>query len=929
MLKIIDKRCMGMKNPLGIRMEQVDFSWRVESDMNDTVQETYRLVISEADGGIVWDSGICKSSSCRTVFCPADNEAVLRPRTCYEWIVRITDNYGNCAVKGGDLFETGFIEEEKWQGQWISPIQDAVDDAFCDWPKERLSEHFGPVDFVGLDRGNTEGTAPAYYMRRTFRLKDKAVRRGRLYMTAGGIYDAYINGSPVTDTLLNPGFTPYDKYFEYQTYDITNQLDRENVIGVILADGWYKGRNGIGGLRNLYGKRTKLLAELHVIYEDGEEEVITSDALWRSAEGPYVYADLFVGEYYDAQKEIGYWNTSGFDAKDWTGVLVSGDADETLKGVCAPPVRAVRRISPVSLIKNETGETILDMGQNMAGYVKATFYHMKPGTEIIFEHTEMLDENGHYMNSINPECREMIDHYICRGGKTETYCPRFTFHGFRYVRITGLKDHADAGDFEGIVLASDLEETIEFKCDNEDINRLQSNIYWSQLGNFLCIPTDCPQREKAGWTGDVFVYSNTAAYVQDVRLFLKKWLEMVRLEQFDNGIIPVTVPYTKNYYYIQDYVFKAHTSCGWGDAIVEVPWVLYMQYGDRSFLSDNYEAMYKWMKYVEKEASEGRKENYDSFEPERQKRQKYLWNTGFHYGDWSYPSCRNERGETDNLQSSINTREYVATAIYAHSCEIFANAAGVLGETDTERYYRVLKQNIVHAFEDEYIQEDGSFSKPIQGLYVLALAMGMVSGEKAECLAGHLNRLIIENGYCLDTGFMSVKFLPEVLCRFGYSQTAEKLLLQEKCPSWLYEVKRGATTVWSKWNAIQPENGKVTCASYNHYSFGSIGKWIYSHILGISEIKAGFQEFYVSPGYQYSFHHVKGCYRSCYGSIEVDWKKDGKERSLDLAVPVSAKAVVELADCDLSSLDPCYGRRLQDGRLILGSGRYHISYRTK
>lgn len=923
MLHITELKCMGMKNPLGISTGCLEFSWKVESDRYNTRQVSYRIVVKNEGGEIFWDSMEQKGDACSAIFYEG---LALKPRTRYEWAVTIRDNYGDFATANDEWFETGFGEAEKWGAKWISPRQSVSKDAFCDWPAEKLAEHFGPVNFVGLDKGNTEGTAPARYLRREFTLDSGQVQRARLYITAGGIYEAFLNGNAVTDTLLNPGFTPYDKYFEYQSFDVTKLLEKENALGVILADGWYKGRNGIGGLRELYGKQTRLLAELFVTYIDGRTEIIPTDGFWKSAESPYEYADLFVGEYYDARKELDGWDFVGYDDRNWTAVEELPDESVSLKGCFIPPVRIVKRLKPKALFQNDIGETILDMGQNMAGVVKADFYNMCPGTEVIFEHTEMLDADGHYMNSINPECRELIDHYICKGGVRETYCPRFTFHGFRYVRITGLSGCARAEDFEGLVFATDLEKTMEFSCDNSDINQLQYNIYWSQLGNFLGIPTDCPQREKAGWTGDVFVYAGTAAYVQDVRMFLKRWLSMARLEQFENGIIPVTVPYTKNYYYIQDFVFKAHTSCGWGDAIVEVPWALYRQYGDITFLRDNYEAMKKWMHYVENDAATGRKEGFDKMPPRQQARQKYLWNTGFHYGDWSYPSCRNARGETDNLQSSLNTREYVATAIYANSCQVMAWTAETLGDEETAAHYRELNEKIRQAYQEEYIDEDGRFPLPIQGLYVLSLAMDLVSGERARRMAAHLNNLIIRNGYCLDTGFMSIKYLLDSLCRYGYQKTAEKLLLQEKCPSWLYEVKHGATTIWSKWNAVQPETGKVTCASYNHYSFGSVGKWIYNRILGIDLLEGGFRRFQVEPGFSYPFQWAKGTYRSIYGDIYVHWRKEDGKRILDLRIPVSTEAVVRLSDCNVQSLDSYFAGRLQEGSIVLGSGAYRICY---
>lgn len=424
------------------------------------------------------------------------------------------------------------------------------------------------------------------------------------------------------------------------------------------------------------------------------------------------------------------------------------------------------------------------------------------------------------------------------------------------------------------------------------MNQLQSNILWSQRSNLLSIPMDCPQRERAGWTGDVWVYGETCCYNQNCLNFFKQWLGSVRDEQFEDGLIPIVVPYIKGYRAPQISAWGTHTSAGWGDVIVALPWVLYQVYGDRSVLEENYEAMQRWMDYVRREAENGVNLK-DGAGEEAMERQKYLWNTNFHFGDWLYPSCKDENGKSDMMRSAYSTKELTATAVYANSTAVMEKVSRVLGKTEEAKEYEQLNQKIRQAFAGEYIDGDGRIGQDLQGLYVLALAMDLVPEDKKEKAAGHLARKIAENKNCLDTGFMSIKFLMDVLVEHGLFEQAKEILFQEQAPSWLYEVKHGATTVWETWTSILPD-GTPTNYSYNDYAFGCVGDWMYRNILGIRALSPGYKEILISPDFRFGFHVVEGKFSSIYGEIRIKLQKDGESWIVNLQTPANTTAYLKL-----------------------------------
>ena len=904
MLKITEIRCCGLKNPIGLKYSaKICFSWKLASDRQEVVQKTCRVRIYAPEQGravrgstrqdsgacdrLVWDSKVQESPRQEIEY---DGEN-LKSNTKYRYEVWAEDPYGDSAVDASGSFTLGITQKE-WKAKWIGVRENPEIKAPG---KEELVKAFRAMTMAeGEESGFTPDRAleSCKVYRKRFVLKE-VPKEGWLSITSHGVYDARINGKPVTDTRMNPGFTVYDRYLEYQTYDVASLLKAgENVITVILADGWYRGKYGLLGCGNNYGTKLALLAQLEIRYPGADTEWIVTDETFSYKESAYSYSDILIGEKQDARVCMEEIYTGRDGDQGWRPAKILDYGYETLCGICCEPVRCTQILPAKEVFHSPKGELIVDMGQNITGAVRLKAKG-PAGTEIKLEHSEVLDKEGNFINNIIGVNRDQTDYYILSGKGEETFEPLFTFHGFRYVKVSGYPGTLTADQVQGVVLGSDLEESGEFRCSDERLNRLQSNIQWSQRGNMLSIPMDCPQRERAGWTGDILVYGRTAAYNQNVKNFLEKWLENMELEQFENGLIPIIVPYPLAYSAMQMDVFGRETSAGWGDAAVAVPWILYQAYGDIRILKKNFGMMKKWMDYVEQDASGNILYPEKEMSAEQAKRQKYLWNTGFHFGDWCYPSCRNEKGETDMFQSAMRTKEYVAPTMYAHSAGIMSEVCGALGKEELAEHYRQLNQKIRDAFSAEYIRPDGSIPGATQGIYVLALAFGMGTSEQLDRMAGHLNRMIQENGGCLDTGFMSIPWLMDVLNNYGYKKTARRLLYQEKCPSWLYEVKNGATTMWETWNAVQEDGTRSSC-SYNHYAFGCIGDWMYRKLLGIQNAGAGYEKIRIEPDFGYGLSEAEGSYECIYGKIGCKWKFCSGKGKLWISIPVGTKADVVL-----------------------------------
>ena len=874
-------RCELMTDPVGIDIAVPHLSWEIISAKRGVRQTAYRIrvadTLSETASGdtVVWDSGKV-----------ADGESIHRPyegppmvsRKRYYWTVRIWDEADVATPWSPVAFwEMGLLTPEDWQARWIEPRQQPAQKepgmSFTDIQAENQ------VYETRVERLN-----PCQMLRKRFR-SEGDIKRARIYATAHGVYQLELNGRRVGDIELAPEYTSYDRYLQYHTYDVTEMIrSGDNVIGAWLADGWYIGRIGLLGDSCNYGDRLALLLQLELTYADGHTRYILSDEGFTSATGPLVYSDLFIGEKYDARREHQGWSSPGFDDGPWRPVTVVDHHPGPLIAAYGEPVRSVREIEPARLITTPKGERVLDLGQNIAGRMRMRV-RGPAGTSVILEHSETLDEAGNFLLNIIGRNKDQKDVYILKGTGEEVFEPRFTYHGFRYVRISNYPGNISIEHFTGVVLASDLRATGRFECSDARINQLQANIVWSQRGNMLSIPTDCPQRERAGWTGDIQVFAPTACFNMEVYTFLRRWMRNLMKDQQPDGQVPITVPYPISYQDFSRALSGTDSSAGWSDAVVIVPWVLFQRYGDIRILEETYAAMTRWLEYVAQAA------------------QQFLWNTGFHFGDWLTPSVSIDfkTGNVDMMQSAVATKALTPSFFYAHTTGLMARIAAVLNKTEDQHYYAKLNRHIREAFAREHIDEHGRLTPDLQGMYVLALQMEMAPEALQETLIARLEELIEANDGKLDTGFLSVPFIMDVLCQFGREDVAYRLLYQTRCPSWLYEVDRGATTIWEAWQAVLPD-GRVTNVSFNHYAFGCIGDWLYRHVAGLDQNQPGYRHSVIHPHPDDRLTYALAQYQSVYGEIVTHWQKKNGRLELRVKIPPNTTAGVLLPGAQMSQV---------------------------
>jgi alpha-L-rhamnosidase len=877
MMEIVNLRCEYMANPLGIGVKTPRFCWEIVSGIQDTFQTAYQIRAA-LGGELVWDSG--KTPGENSVHVLYSGRPLQSGRR-YDWQLTVWDNHNNEAGNAA-WFETGLLDPSDWTARWIVPQLPPAKRE----PKAGLASMASGKNKKALPV--EKRLNPCSILRREFVVTGD-VKKVRVYATAHGCYSLEINGKRADDREFAPEFSDYRKILFYQTYDVTALLRRgENTIGAVLSDGWYCGRIGVTGDNCQYGDRHALLLEMVIEYTDGNITRIVSDEDFRCSTGPIVYSDLFIGEKYDAR----------IHPEEWRGVTVENYGYEQLQAFPGDPVRRVMEIRPRAVLKTPKGETLIDLGQNIAGRMKMRVQG-KTGTEVTLEHSETLDEQGNFTMNILGRNKDQTVKYVLSGGETEIYEPCFTFHGFRYVRVTGYPGAVTKENFTGIVLGSDMTRTGGFECSDPLLNQLQSNIFWSQRANMISIPTDCPQRERAGWTGDIQVFAPTAGFNMDTSAFLERWLKSVRTEQFADGQIPMIVPYIDAYKQSVAKMFKTGCSCGWGDACIIVPLALYRIYGDINVLRENYDMMKGWMRYIENRAY-----NYNPpdlkmnplYWTNRKKREhsKYLWNTKFHFGDWLIPS-KSGSGVMGMIQGAYATKRMAASAYYAYSTGLMAEIAGILGSAADQKKYGDLNAKIKEAFAGAYISKKGRIKPNLQGAYVLALQFGLVPERLKNAALNRLVALIHANGKRLDTGFLSMPFLLDVLWDNGHKDLAYTILRQDKCPSWLYEIKNGATTIWESWKAITPE-GKITNVSYNHYAFGCVGGWMYRKIGGLYPLEPGYKKILMRPEPDERLSSAKTSLHTVYGKAVCEWKREKDKFHVRVEIPCNTRALAVLPD---------------------------------
>ena len=705
---------------------------------------------------------------------------------------------------------------------------------------------------------------PAPYLRKEVTLP-KPVLQARLYASALGVYEFHINGRRVGADLFNPGWTDYRKRVQYHTYDITRLLRRgDNALGIILGDGWYSGFLGLNG-RCRYGTLPLALAQVEIEFTDGSKQTIVTDGSWQASTGPLLQSDMLMGETYDARKEKRGWDEPGFglrpmdsphtgESRVWNAVSVR-QISAPLVAACDAPVRKTQELRPRRVTQPKPGVFIFDLGQNMVGGVRLKA-RGPTGDRVTLRFAEMLNPDGTlYVDNLR-EAR-CTDHYILAGRGTEIYESHFTFHGFRYVEVTGLPGRPDRNAITGLVFHSDTPRVGSFECSNPLINQLQSNIEWGQRGNFLSIPTDCPQRdERLGWTGDAQVFVRTATGNRDVAAFFTKWCQDVEDAQQPNGAFTDVVPY----------VAATNGTAAWGDAGVICPWTIYQVYGDTRLLAKHYAAGGRWIDYCLSTCT------------------NYL-RPATKYGDW--------------LSINADTPlDLLATACFAQSTRLMAQMATALGKTHDAARYENLFQHIKTAFNRAYVTEDGRIQGDTQTGYLMALEFDLLPPEKRPVAVRRLVEDIRAKGDHLSTGFVGVGLLMPALTRASQVDVAYRLLNQDTFPSWLYSVKNGATTIWERWDGWTKEKGFQTpwMNSFNHYSLGSVGAWLYETVagIGLDPEHPGFKHLVIRPRPGGGLTWAKAEYDSIHGPIVSDWQLVKGEFRLDLTLPVNTTATVHL-----------------------------------
>lgn len=829
-MKAIKLRTEQLDNPLGIDITKPSLSWICQGGVKQTAYE----IEAKADGTVIWNSGKVESDKMNAFL---GTEAKDRQRVT--WRVRLWDENGEAGDwSEGAFFEMGVLDRSAFTAKWINPELE------CDPTVHK----------------------PASYLRKSFTVEKSGAFR--LYITAHGLYEAWINGQRVGDFVLAPGAGTYGKKLPYQTYDVTDLVkDGENDVQVILGDGWYRSCSGVDGDRNLYGEDVALYFQLE---QDGRP-VCVSDETWEATQqGPIREDDMQQGEVYDARME---------ELTGWHEVKVEDFGTDNLACANSVPILEQERFEG-KIIMTPNGETVVDYGQNLAGYIEFTV-NAHEGQKIVIHHGESLDENGNF-TAENFQDRERNKEggteqrveFICKEGENH-YKSKFTIWGFRYGKIETDVDLSGAS-FTSIAVYSRMAQTGTFTCSNADVNQLVHNSIWSQKSNFCDVPTDCPTRERAAWTGDMGVFVDTGIYLEDCYPVIRKWLGECRLNQKEDGKVVNIAPPNNVPTFFSDMLSG---SVAWGDASIIVPYALYKRYDDVRILEENYEMMKGWMRFLQSRAN--KPDSPSQFE--NNPWHTYTIETGVDYGEWCEPGMV--------AQMAMAKPQYkVSTAYYSRSARMLSEIAEILGKEEDAAFYRDIAENAAKAFH--FIATDnGKIESDRQAEYVRAITFGFLTDEEAKTAAADLNELIIKNDYHLNTGFLSTPSLPVVLARYGYLDTAYRLLLQDTCPSWLYEVKKGATTIWETWDGVR-EDGTVH-DSLNHYSYGAVCGWLFSGVCGI-RLENG--KVTIAPEPYPALQYAKAAYDSPVGTIVSGWKYEGDQVSYEFTIPSNVTAEVILPD---------------------------------
>jgi alpha-L-rhamnosidase len=878
-------RCEYRVDPLGIDVGAPRLSWEIHDARRGALQTAYRILVAStaeklsADQGDLWDSGKAASSQ-STQISYAGKKLVARTR-CH-WKVKIWDSDGKeSAWSKPALWTMGLLDSSDWQAKWIGH-----DGEFT---SKKAKESEKEIPIVGCP-----------LLRKEFEI-EQPIRRATLYASALGVYQMHLNGKPVGDDYFTPDWTDYKKRVYYNTYDVTAMLkEGPNAIGGILGPGWYTGAIAWDPTGNVYGEQPRLLAQLEIEFANGEKKIIVTDPTWKGADGPYVEGEFLAGEIYDATREISGWDRPGLSDSAWKPVAVAEKYAGVIESFPGVTVQQTGIVKPVEMTEPKPGAYVFDMGQNFTGIEQLKVRGPK-GTRIVVRFAERLNPDG-TLYTINLRKARCTDTYILKGDGEEIYQPRFTFRCFQYVEITGYPGKPDKNCLTGIAINSAIPPTGTFECSNPNINKLFSNIQWTQRANYLSVPTDCPQRdERLGWMGDAQAFIHTGTYLTDVGAFFTKWLVDVQDAQDEAGAFPHFAPRAFD---------PNGASPAWADAGVICPMTIYRVYNDRRVLEKHYPGMVKWVEYC-------RTHSKDLLRPA----------DGF--GDW--------------LSINAETpKDVLATAFFAHSAKLTAEAAKILGKDDDAKRYGDLFERIKTAFNKAYVKPDARIHGDTQTCYIMALAFDLLPEEQRDKAVGYLVADLQKRGN-LSTGFVGTYLLMPVLSRFGQTPMAYKLFLTDTFPSWLFEIKHGATSIWERWDGWTPEKGfqDPGMNSFAHYAFGAVGQWMFQTVAGIDLAEPGYRKILLKPEPGKGLDWVKASYHSPQGTISSAWRKEKGQLLLDFVIPANATATTLLPvdkEIPLHSITES-GKAIDEGnwggkpvlrnktnvQLELPAGEYHFS----
>lgn len=849
MLIVKTLRCEHFNNPIGLGCLQPRLSWHIESDKMYVTQKRVQLQVSldsEFDS-LLWNHFTYSEQS---VLVPYEGPPLESGQRYYYrvkvWAQGAGDTEAEESAWSDTAFwEMGLLHERDWKAQWITVQERSIHEGYQ-----------ARAPFATTKGFSVEGRV------------SKAV----IYATSLGLYELQLNGQRVGDVYFTPGWTDYNNRVQVQTYDVTDLIGQQhNRITAMVGEGWYSGYLGWQKRKDTYGDTNALLLQMKISYEDGHTELICSDATWEETGSAILMSDIYNGEIYDARLELledGDYPTNERRMERKKMKVLSFPLSH-LVAQENEPVRIMNRLKPAELIRTPKGELVLDVGQNMVGWLE--FKVKAPaGTVLNLVHGEVLDQDGNFYRDNIRDAAQQIT-YICSGKGTETYRPHFTFQGFQYVKLEGFPDGVRIEDFTGVVLHSGMEAIGTFETSSPKLNQLQHNIVWGQKGNFLDVPTDCPQRdERLGWTGDAQIFARTASFNMNTASFFRKWLRDLAYNQMEDGAVPFVVPDVLKGTFADSI---SRTTAAWGDAAVICPWTIYQCYGDKQILAQQYDSMRAWVDYIRTQGSE-----------------EYLWDTGLQLGDWL--ALDSEEGSYFGATDGT----LIATAYFAYSTQIVAQTAKLLNRYSDYKIYQSLHAGIKAAFITRYFNDAGQLTSNTQTAQVIALYFDLVPEPYKKQVIQELVSLIEKKNMHLDTGFVGTPYLCLVLSDHGYADVAYTLLFQNDYPSWLYQVERGATTMWEHWDSIKEDGSFWSTAmnSFNHYSYGSVGDFMYRNITGIDLIEAGYKKSRIAPKPPMKLTSASGELETPYGALKVHWQIENEEMRCKVHIPHNTTAHITL-----------------------------------